>query len=104
MHSTALGAAPAPTPASSARCSRWPRTISRRRSPVAPTGATSTRQLSKRLGRNPGELFDRRQARGDLRQPVVPEGPHSLLDRGSLELLAARPPGGKTLELLAHAQ
>src|SRR5207253_4023822 len=49
----------------------------------------ATRLARRALDRNSGELFDRRQAGGDLRQAVVPQRPHALADRGSLDLLAA---------------
>src|SRR5690348_3841738 len=51
-----------------------------------------------------GELFERGQARRDLRDAVVPEGRHALGDRGALELLAARLHGRQLLQRLAHDQ
>src|SRR3989442_2034784 len=57
-----------------------------------------------RLDGNAGELFDRGQAGGDLRQAVVPEGSHALADRRPLDVLAARLRDREALELLAHGQ
>src|SRR5436305_4902830 len=62
------------------------------------------RRGAENLNGDARELFDRGQARRDLGDAVVPERPHALLHRGSLELLAARLLRGERLERLAHRQ
>src|SRR5947199_6889150 len=69
---------------------------------VRPGGSDLTQ--SWRLDRNARQLFDRRQAGGDLRQAVVPQRPHALADRGALDLLAARFRNGQALDGLAHLE
>src|SRR5262249_2182903 len=56
------------------------------------------------LQRDARELFDRREAPGDLRQAVLPERAHACRDRRALDLLAARLLGGEMAELLGHRQ
>src|SRR5688572_3491464 len=56
------------------------------------------------LDRNAGELFERREPRGDLRESVVPERAHALLESGTLDLLARRLRRGEGLQPLAHRQ
>src|SRR2546421_6726216 len=56
------------------------------------------------LERDSGELFDRRQAGGDLCQAVVPQRAHSLADRGPLDLFAAHVLDGERLDRLAHLE
>src|SRR5918996_3120588 len=54
------------------------------------------------LDEDAGEFFERREARGDLREAVVPEGIHAHVEGGALELLAARVLRGEAAEVLAH--
>src|SRR5881392_1439268 len=55
-------------------------------------------------GADPGELFDRRDARGDLADAVLPHRLHPLADGRALDLLARRLLGGELLEALAHRE
>src|SRR5205085_10297509 len=57
-----------------------------------------------RLNGNPRQLFDRRQPRRNLRQAVVPERPHALGNRRTLDVLAARLRHRKALHRLAHLE
>src|SRR4051794_6541938 len=61
-------------------------------------GSDPFSRVGGRLDRDAGELFDGRQARGDLRQAVVPERAHAVRQRGALELLAARLRRRETLQ------
>src|SRR5256712_4279326 len=79
-------------------CSTWPATCRSRRR------ARSSRRWKPRLDRDAGELFDRGQAGGDLGDAVVPEGAHAVLDRGALDLLAARVLRGERLQGLGHLE
>src|SRR5215211_4717250 len=72
---------------------------------AGPTGSVSAAQLRdaslvRGVCRNASnkdttQLLQRRDAGGDLRQPVVPQGPHAQPHRLALEILAARPPDGE---------
>src|SRR4051812_27929244 len=69
-----------------------------------PCGHRRGRSLSpsQRLDRDAGELFERREPGGDLREAVVPQRPHALFDRGAFEFFPARLGRGQALHRLAH--
>jgi len=56
------------------------------------------------LDRDAGQLLDRGQAGCDLRDAVVPEGPHPVLHRGPLDVLPACLRHCERLDLLRHRQ
>src|SRR5215831_19968467 len=55
-------------------------------------------------GADAAELFDRRDAGGDLRDAVLPHRPHARLECGALDHLARRPLGGEQFQVLVHPQ
>src|SRR6266545_5831840 len=64
--------------------------------------STSAAKSAKRLYDDPGELFEGRQPRRDLRQAIIPEHLHPGLERRPLDVLAACVLGGETAQILRH--